>query len=377
MSREREGLLRLYGARVEITESMGGMNEAVDAARAMAARDDVFLPDQFSNPANPEVHRRTTGPGDPRRARRPRRRARRRRRDRRHDHRRRARSSRRATRGCRVVAVEPAASRRALGPRAGPAQDPGHRRGLRARRCSTARSSTRSSRSATRRRSRPRASPRARGRARRHLVRRGAVGAIEVGAPARVARQADRRRAARLRRALRLDAVLRAGVEPAGRATRGCPGTHASSSGHGPKPASGLTCPAPGSEVDRRCPSGSRPACAPRRPGSTRVVVGARPRRASRRRRRRPASRSAPRGIEAASSSGDAGDRARRARRAGRGRRGSSAASVRASRSHSTQPSEWQTTTRSSSPAPSARARACSAAPQRSGHGASRSGSVG
>jgi cysteine synthase A len=62
MSREREGLLRLYGARVEITESMGGMNEAVDAARALAARDDVFLPDQFSNPANPEVHRRTTGP---------------------------------------------------------------------------------------------------------------------------------------------------------------------------------------------------------------------------------------------------------------------------------------------------------------------------
>jgi cysteine synthase A len=62
MSREREGLLRLYGARVEITESMGGMTEAVDAARAMATRDDVFLPDQFSNPANPEIHRRTTGP---------------------------------------------------------------------------------------------------------------------------------------------------------------------------------------------------------------------------------------------------------------------------------------------------------------------------
>ena len=62
MSREREGLLRLYGARVDITESMGGMNEAVDAARAMATSDDVFLPDQFSNPANPEIHRRTTGP---------------------------------------------------------------------------------------------------------------------------------------------------------------------------------------------------------------------------------------------------------------------------------------------------------------------------
>ena len=62
MSREREGLLRLYGARVEITESMGGMNEAIDAARALASDGDVFLPDQFSNPANPEIHRRTTGP---------------------------------------------------------------------------------------------------------------------------------------------------------------------------------------------------------------------------------------------------------------------------------------------------------------------------
>jgi cysteine synthase A len=62
MSREREGLLRLYGARVDVTESLGGMSEAVDAARALAVRDDVFLPDQFSNPANPEIHRRSTGP---------------------------------------------------------------------------------------------------------------------------------------------------------------------------------------------------------------------------------------------------------------------------------------------------------------------------
>jgi cysteine synthase A len=62
MSREREGLLRLYGARVELTQSLGGMTEAVEAARALATRDDVFLPDQFSNPANPEIHRRTTGP---------------------------------------------------------------------------------------------------------------------------------------------------------------------------------------------------------------------------------------------------------------------------------------------------------------------------
>ena len=62
MSREREALLRMYGARVDIIESMGGMNEAVAAARAMAERDDVFLPNQFANPANPEAHRRTTGP---------------------------------------------------------------------------------------------------------------------------------------------------------------------------------------------------------------------------------------------------------------------------------------------------------------------------
>jgi cysteine synthase len=62
MSRERAGLLRLFGARVEEVESLGGMDEAVDAARRMADRDDVFLPDQFSNPANPEIHRRTTAP---------------------------------------------------------------------------------------------------------------------------------------------------------------------------------------------------------------------------------------------------------------------------------------------------------------------------
>jgi cysteine synthase len=62
MSREREGLLRLYGAQVQVTESMGGMNEAVAAAQALAQGPDAFLPDQFSNPANPEAHRRSTGP---------------------------------------------------------------------------------------------------------------------------------------------------------------------------------------------------------------------------------------------------------------------------------------------------------------------------
>jgi cysteine synthase A len=62
MSRERAGLLRLYGARVEMVESLGGMHEAVNAARQLAKQPDFFLPDQFSNPANPQAHRLTTGP---------------------------------------------------------------------------------------------------------------------------------------------------------------------------------------------------------------------------------------------------------------------------------------------------------------------------
>src|ERR1700754_2146381 len=62
MSREREGLLRLYGAQVHVTESLGGMNEAVAAAQAMARDGDVWLPDQFSNPANAAAHYAATGP---------------------------------------------------------------------------------------------------------------------------------------------------------------------------------------------------------------------------------------------------------------------------------------------------------------------------
>jgi cysteine synthase len=61
MSREREALLRLYGAEVAITESMGGMDEAVQEAERIAGeRANCFIPDQFPNPANTEIHRRTT-----------------------------------------------------------------------------------------------------------------------------------------------------------------------------------------------------------------------------------------------------------------------------------------------------------------------------
>lgn len=62
MSRERETLLRLFGARVEVVESLGGMTEAVESARQFADADDVWMPDQFANPANPAIHRKTTGP---------------------------------------------------------------------------------------------------------------------------------------------------------------------------------------------------------------------------------------------------------------------------------------------------------------------------
>ena len=61
MSREREALLRLYGAEAIVTESMGGMHEAVDEAMRIARETpNSFVPQQFENPANPEMHRRTT-----------------------------------------------------------------------------------------------------------------------------------------------------------------------------------------------------------------------------------------------------------------------------------------------------------------------------
>jgi cysteine synthase A len=60
MSRERAKLLRAYGAVVRETPSLGGMNEAVDLARDIASDSNAYMPQQFANPANPEIHRRTT-----------------------------------------------------------------------------------------------------------------------------------------------------------------------------------------------------------------------------------------------------------------------------------------------------------------------------
>jgi cysteine synthase A len=60
MSRERAKLLRAYGAEVRETPSLGGMGEAVALAEAIREQRKAFMPMQFSNPANPEIHRRTT-----------------------------------------------------------------------------------------------------------------------------------------------------------------------------------------------------------------------------------------------------------------------------------------------------------------------------
>ncbi len=61
MSKERRMLLRAYGAELILTPGSGGMPGAIAKAEEMAATDShYFIPHQFDNPANPEIHRRTT-----------------------------------------------------------------------------------------------------------------------------------------------------------------------------------------------------------------------------------------------------------------------------------------------------------------------------
>src|ERR671930_412812 len=60
MTRERTSLLRTYGAEVHETPSLGGMNEAVALGERIVAARGAFMPQQFNNPANPDIHRRTT-----------------------------------------------------------------------------------------------------------------------------------------------------------------------------------------------------------------------------------------------------------------------------------------------------------------------------
>ena len=63
MSVERRNILKAYGAELVLTDGARGMKGAIARAEELAAEiSDSFIPGQFTNPANPEAHRASTGP---------------------------------------------------------------------------------------------------------------------------------------------------------------------------------------------------------------------------------------------------------------------------------------------------------------------------
>ena len=63
MSAERRMILEAFGAKTELSRAEFGMQGTIERAEELLAQNpDYFMPQQFNNPANPEVHRQTTGP---------------------------------------------------------------------------------------------------------------------------------------------------------------------------------------------------------------------------------------------------------------------------------------------------------------------------
>lgn len=63
MSMERASLLSSYGAQLVLTAAWEGMKGSIKEAESIVAQNpSYYMPDQFSNPANPAIHRKTTGP---------------------------------------------------------------------------------------------------------------------------------------------------------------------------------------------------------------------------------------------------------------------------------------------------------------------------